>query len=315
MMETKLYLKPETIAEAVELAHAHKSSFRYLAGGTDVLVNKFQENESSGCLIDITNIKELKEISATGNLLKIGALVKLEELQHNNLIQKHFPALLEAAHSVATPVLRRTATLGGNVLCENRCSFYNQSEWWRESVGYCLKCDGDLCIATGGRKACFSKFVSDTAPVLISLDAELEVIDKNGPLTIPLESIYTGDGIAPRNLPETTLIKFITLPLNREYKTIFKKLRPRAAVDFTSLTTAVTLNAEGKLKIVIGGSDPKPVVLKGSLNDDPELHIKKALKICRVVDNDYYSRNYRREMIGVFLEQSFEELKNLPPLQ
>ncbi|PIZ05633.1 MAG: 4-hydroxybenzoyl-CoA reductase subunit beta, partial [Flavobacteriales bacterium CG_4_10_14_0_8_um_filter_32_5] len=48
------------------------------------------------------------------------------------------------ALSVGSPLIRKTATIGGNVLCENRCLYYNQSEWWRESIGYCLKCDGDI---------------------------------------------------------------------------------------------------------------------------------------------------------------------------
>src|ERR1035438_3445590 len=108
----------------------------------------------------------------------------------------------------------KDATIGGNVLCENRCIFYNQSEWWREAVGYCLKCDGDICIATGGRKACFSKFVSDTAPVLICYDAQIEVLDVNGLQLFKLEDIYTGDGIESRCLGDTALITSILLPLD-----------------------------------------------------------------------------------------------------
>ncbi|QQS72654.1 MAG: FAD binding domain-containing protein [Flavobacteriales bacterium] len=108
---------------------------------------------------------------------------------------------------MASPIVRRSATLGGSLLCENRCSFYNQSEWWRDAVGNCLKCDGDVCIATGGRKACFSKLASDTAPVLIAMEAQLEVVTAEGIQTIPLESIYTGDGVDPRNLPPTALIR------------------------------------------------------------------------------------------------------------
>ncbi len=308
MTNEKIYLKPEILSEAIQLAYEYKASFRYLAGGTDILVNKFQHNEEACCLIDITGIKDLQEVVTAGNRLKIGSLVKLDDLKNYEIIQEHFPALLEAAHAVASPILRRTGTLGGNILCENRCLFYNQSEWWREAVGNCLKCDGDVCIATGGKKACFSKFVSDTAPVLISMDAEIEVLDKDQTKMIPLESIYTGNGIYPRNLPPTSILKNISIPLDRSFKTIFKKLRPREAVDFSSLTTVVTLQSTGKLKIVIGGVDPKPVVIEGILNGTTEQYILTALKKCRVVENDYYSRAYRREMIAVFLQQSFDEL-------
>ncbi|MBK7852206.1 MAG: FAD binding domain-containing protein [Bacteroidetes bacterium] len=308
MTGEKFYFKPETVAEAIQLAGENKHSFRFLAGGSDLLVNKFQSNAETDCLIDITEIAELKQVIHTGNKLITGTLIRLDDLKNYEIIRKNFPALLEAARAVASPLLRKTATLGGNILCENRCSFYNQSEWWREAVGYCLKCEGDVCIATGGKKACFSKFVSDTAPVLISMDAEIEVMDEHGIKTIPLESIYTGDGVNPRNLSVTSLIKNIILPTDIHFKTIFKKLRPREAVDFTSLTTAVTIHSTGKLKIVIGGVDPKPVVIEGTLNGNNDHYIKQALKSCRVVDNDHYSRPYRREMIQVFLTSSFSEL-------
>ena len=237
-------------------------------------------------------------------------MLRLDELQKYEKISKQIPALIIAAQEVASPMLRKTATIGGNVLCENRCSFYNQSEWWREAVGYCLKCEGDVCIATGGKKACFSKFVSDTVPVLISANAKLELCDIDGTTIVNLETIYTGDGIKPRNLRETTILKNILLPLDNECEIVFKKLRPREAVDFTSLTTAVSLNKNGNIRIVIGGADPMPVLIEGSLKGNTEDYIKKALAKTRVVDNDYYSRKYRRDMMRVFLEQSFEALLN-----
>ena len=233
--------------------------------------------------------------------------MKLDDLKKNALIAEYFPALVVAAGEVGSPVLRKTATIGGNILCENRCSFYNQSEWWREAVGYCLKCEGDVCIATGGKKACFSKFVSDTAPVLISAGAKIVLYDIGGIRTIPLESIYTGDGIKPRNIADTAVLAYILLPL-RDIKIVFKKLRPREAVDFTSLTTAVSLDPSGNIKIAIGGADPKPVVIEGPAEMEPGSYVKKALAKCRVVDNDYYSRKYRRDMLQLFLEESLKEL-------
>src|ERR1035437_9190904 len=239
MIAEKIYLKPKSVDEAIKIAIHHIASFRYLAGGTDVVVNKYQGNEEANCLIDISDIDELKAVSLDGAYLKIGALIRLDDLQKHEIISKTFPALINIAHEVASPMLRKTATIGGNVLCENRCSFYNQSERWREAVGYCLKCDGTICIASGGKKSCFSKFVSDTAPMLISMDAQIEIADKDGIKTLPLESIYTGDGVTPVNLSKTAIIKSIILPVNRNFKCDFRKLRPREAVDFTSLTTAI----------------------------------------------------------------------------
>ena len=100
----------------------------------------------------------------------------------------------------------------------------------------------------------------------------------------------------------------IVLPLANTYDIIFRKLRPREAVDFTSLTTAVSKSNDGKIRIVIGGADPKPVVIDGAVPDNSADLVKKALSKCRVVDNDYYSRSYRREMMQLFIKESLERL-------
>lgn len=309
MIAEKTYLIPTTINKAVEMAKANIGTFSYLAGGTDIMVNKFQGNEDSSCLIDITKLNELKGVKKEGAYLRIGALEILEELKHHKEIADEFPMLIEAALAVGSPLIRKTATIGGNILCENRCLFYNQSDWWREAAGYCLKCDGEICIATQGKKACFSELISDTAPALIAMDAEIEWIDVTGTTKVKLEDIYTGDGVNPRNLPETAILTTILLPLNRGFKTGFHKLRERESLEFTSLTSAVAVDKDGKLKIALSGVDPKPVVVEGIITDDKEGLIKKAIKGARAVENNMYSRKYRREMIGVFLNRSFKELK------
>lgn len=310
MIAEKKYIIADSVDEAIRHAYSNPGNFKYLAGGTDVMVNRYQGNETSSCLIDITKIKALKGISKQGDFLRIGALEILEELKFNAAIKEEFPMLIEAALSVGSPLIRKTATIGGNVLCENRCLFYNQSEWWRESIGYCLKCDGDICIATGGKNACFSELVSDTAPALIAMDAEIEVVDFDGTKQIKLEDIYTGDGVKPRNLSETAIVTAILLPLGREFKTDFHKLRERESLEFTSLTSAVAVDKNGKLKIALSGVDPKAVVVEGLKNDDKAALIKKATKAARAVDNDMYSRKYRREMIGVYLDRSINLLNN-----
>jgi 4-hydroxybenzoyl-CoA reductase subunit beta len=304
------YNQPETLKEALMLASGNADSV-FVAGGTDVFVNKQQGNITADLLIDISGIDELKKIEKKENNLVIGSLVKLSEIIENEEIIARFPALKEAALSVASPVIRKTATIGGNVLCENRCIFYNQSEWWRKAVGYCLKCNGDICIATGGKKNCFSKFVSDTAPVFIAYNALVTISGNNEEHVFPLEELYTGDGINPLKKEKNTILKNIILPLDKVYKAVFKKLRPRKTLDFTSLTTVVSIDENEDIRIVIGGVDPMPVLTKGNKKDDILELLKKAAKKPRVVDNDYYSRKYRKEMISLFARNSLDELLNI----
>ncbi len=307
MIDVREYLIPKSVEEAIQFATGRKNS-RYISGGTDVLVNKFQGNESFDCIIDLSSIEELHTINRAGGYLHIGSMLTLDELSRNKNILQKFPELIKAISSIATPVIRNTATLGGNLLCENRCIFFNQSEWWRDAVGLCLKCDGDVCIATGGKKNCFSKFVSDLAPILISLDATINVVNQDGGYICPLEDIYTGNGLRPRKIEGSAILSSVHLPLVSNYKCVFKKLRWRKSVDFTSLTTAVSINDAGKIKIVLGGVDPKPVVVKGSRKDDISLLISQAIKKARIVENDVFTRLYRKEIISVFLTDSFEEL-------
>lgn len=307
MIKEHTYLKPTTVAQAIEFAEANKS-FKFLAGGTDVMVNKFQGNDESQCLIDLGCIEELKLIKTDNNYLKIGSLVRLDDLQNSKQIVEEFPVLIEAAKSIATPVIRKTATVGGNILCENRCIFFNQSSWWREAVGYCLKCEGQICIATGGAKACFSKFVSDLAPALISMNAIVEIVSISNKREVLLEEIYTGDGVNSKKLQSNEIVVAISLPLQQQFKSSFKKLRKRESVDFSSLTSCVSINNKNEIKISLAGIDPKPVVVQGLLTDDAEDLIKQAIKKSRIVDNDVFSRVYRRKMIQVYLSQSLAEL-------
>ncbi len=304
----KIYVQPKTVKEALDAAHEHIDDFKYAAGGTDVYVNRFQGNETSSCLIDISGIRELEAIKESDGFLKIGALVRLKNLSKHEIINKEFPALIEAANSVGTPLIRAAATIGGNILCENRCIYYNQSEWWRESIGYCLKCEGDICIATGSTKKCYSELVSDTAPVLISMNAQVEIADINGTTIKKLEEIYSGDGVNPSNLEKTSIVTGILLPLNRKFRVVFKKLRERQSLDFTSLTSAVSVDSDNNIRVVLVGVDPGPVIVEGTSGTDSDTFVKEALKKSRSIDNEMLSRTFRREMIKVYIEDSIKKL-------
>jgi len=145
---------------------------------------------------------------------------------------------------------------------------------------------------------------------LISLDAKLELIDSAGEKTLRLEDIYTGDGIKPINLDDTSIIKSILIPLNRGYRSVFRKLRQRESLEFTSLTSAVSIDKDNNLRIALSGVDPKPVIVTGATGSNREELIKEALSKSRSVDNEMLTRKYRRDLIKVILSESFEILFN-----
>jgi CO/xanthine dehydrogenase FAD-binding subunit len=66
----KTYLQPKTVSEAIDAAYEYSDDFKYIAGGTDVFVNKFQGNDISTCLIDITDINELNKVIKSDSILR-----------------------------------------------------------------------------------------------------------------------------------------------------------------------------------------------------------------------------------------------------
>ena len=309
MSQMNTYQKAHTVEEALTMARQAAVSYRFVAGGTDVMVNRAQGNDLSAHLIDISEIAALQQIQHGDAHLGIGSLVRLEQLIHSPVVEGLFPVLVTAARSVASPVIRKTATLAGNLLCQNRCSFYNQSEWWREAAGFCLKSGGDTCLASGGKKHCYAKFVSDMAIPLIALRADIEWLDETGLHRQPLERIYTGDGLHPTTIGGNSIVTSIFLPTRDAGPTAFMKLRKRAAVDFTSLTVSVNMRLNGALRIVLGGVHAAPVVVEGGPDALPEL-LQEAVSKTRILDNDTYSRKYRKDMISVFITRCFQALQS-----
>jgi len=301
------YFTPKTILEAVEIA-TDNIGFLFISGGTDIMPNKQQGNLEFTCLIDLGNIPEMQSTKLEGDNYVIGASVKLSEIIADGYIIENFKALVDAAKSVASPLIRNQATIGGNILCENRCVFYNQSELWREAAGYCLKCGGGICIATGGKKSCLSKFVSDMAPALICLNAKVVLVDQDSENTIPLEELYTGDGIDSKKIKNGTILKSILLPINQGIRASFKKLRQRKALEFTSLTVAVSVDSSGTVIIAASGVAPTPLVVKASKTDPFDSIYKEVNKKSRIINNDILDRQYRKSMLKVYLHECLKEI-------
>ena len=303
-MENK-YLIAKSCSQAIELSKINPD-FSYISGGTDLMINKYQKNNTSKTLIDLSEIEEMKSFKINESEVRIGSAITLSEIENNKSLKEVLPTLIEAVKSVASPLVRNLATIGGNILCDNRCMYYNQSEWWREVAGNCLKCEGDICIASGGKRSCYAKMISDTAPVLISLNASVCIVNNEGEERVLLEDIYSGDGINPHNLSAETIIKEIFIPKNN-LKVFFKKLRERKTLEFTSLTCAISWN-DKNIRVALGGVDPKPIVLDFKKSTSIDEIITESTKKCRIVKTDLYSREYRKEMIGVFIKEGLKEI-------
>lgn len=303
------YVLANSIDNVIKILSVNHNA-KIIAGGTDIIPNYKQKNIQPDLFVDISSVSGLHQIYCDSNEIRIGACVKISQIISHKEIQNNVKILSDAAKSIATPVIRKNATIAGNLLCENRCIFYNQSEWWRESIGKCLKCDGDICIATGGKKNCFSKSSSDLAPSLIVCDAEISIQNTLGTKRIPLKELYSGDGINPFNINPSDLITSIHIPITKR-KYFYYKLRQRSSIDFSSLTIAVAYNTEShSIVTCIGSCDPQPVSWKFSLDNQINFQdiIKQKVKKIRLVNNDFYSRDYRKYVLIKKLEEIYIQI-------
>jgi 4-hydroxybenzoyl-CoA reductase subunit beta len=302
------YYLPESLPEVMALVK-NKLDYSFIAGGTDIMVNKQQGNFKSDCLIDLGNIPELRKMEIEADYYKIGGATILSDIIADKYIQDNFPLVTKATKSIASPLIRNQATIAGNLLVENRCIFYNQSELWREAAGYCLKCGGTSCLATGGGKTCLSKFVSDLAPALISLNACVVLINSDYEKTFPLEELYTNKGINSKNIDKNTILKSILLPLRKNIKSSFKKLRQRKTLEFTSLTVAATRLDNNDIIIAISGAAPGPIVLKTKKGDSFENIYSEINKKSKIINNDFFDRKYRKDMLKTYLADCLKEIE------
>ncbi|MFQ5648736.1 MAG: FAD binding domain-containing protein [bacterium] len=312
------YHRPATIDEAIDVARTCKGDFDFVAGGTDVLPNYKNRLNSRDNVISLSGIKELHQISES----KIGAMVTLVALEKNNRLRKVYPSISEAAHLVATPLLRESATVGGNILLDTRCWFFNQSYLWRQSKGFCLKADGDVCLVVPQNEVCYATYSGDMAPVLMVLNATFHLAGPEGVREIHSSKFFTHDGIT-RNvkLPEEILTHISIPDESKSLRSAYRKLRIRDAMDYPVMGTAVALslnqNTIETLRIALTGTGTTPFLYDeitrpfsgDQLTDELIEQISnEVMNEVQPYRNVHFSPQYRKAMVGVYLQRILTEL-------
>jgi len=309
--------RPRTLPDAIAFLREHENT-RILAGGTDLLPSMGQKLFEPECVLDIRHLHELRGIRETEQGTEIGALTTLHEIEHSDFLAQHYPVLVEAAKTVASPVLRNMGTIGGNICLDTRCLWYNQSLTWRKSCGFCIKKDGDLChVAPGGTK-CWAAFSGDTPPALLCLNAEIEIVSESGARRLALRDFYTGLGDSHRKLASNELLTRVILPKSSAgYRGVYRKLRIRGSIDYPLAGVAVALKRSNghveDLRIAMTAVNPAPVLvngvsalLKGSHIDEAiaEAAGDLAAKTAKPLTTSALTPEYRREMIRVFTKRA-----------
>ena len=315
-------LRPKTLDEAVSLLSMHSDQVKVVAGGTDLLPSMKQKLFTPPYVLDLRGISELHGIqtNADGGVT-VGSLTTLAAIEHSPLVRRDYAVLYQATKTVASPVLRNMGTLGGNICLDTRCLWYNQSLLWRKSCGFCLKKDGDLCHVAPGGKTCWAAFSGDTAPALLCLGAEVEIVSVDGMRRVPLADFYVNDGIVRLHLSSQEIVVRVYLPeATKGWRGSYQKLRVRGSIDYPLAGVAVALKMrQGRVedaRMAVTAVNPAPHLIKDadSLLVGAEVGEELAEKVgelaartAKPLTTSALTPEYRREMVRVFAKRALLE--------
>ncbi len=269
-MKNFAYLRPSELDRAASLL-LEDPAIQPLAGGTDLLDLMKSEIATPARVVDLKSVHgaELRDIDTSDGKLRIGALATLRDIAASKLLTDKYPVLQQAAAAAASPQLRNTGTLGGNLCQRPRC-------WYFRDVGFdCLRKTGDLCFAVDGRNKfhavvgggpCHIVHPSDLAVALTALDALVVLRRGDEMRSVPIREFY----VLPEDDPtrETVLepgefVAGVEIPTTRSDRlSSYTKFRFRESWDFAVVSVALVAEIRGgvveRFDLALGGVAPKP---------------------------------------------------------
>jgi xanthine dehydrogenase YagS FAD-binding subunit len=267
MLPDFAYLRATSRKEALE--HLGEADSYALAGGTDLQGCLRDRVFSASKVVSLSGLDEMKGIrrSADGGL-RIGALTSITDVATSDLVRESHPGLAMAAAAVASPQLRNQGTIGGNLCQRPRC-------WYFRGDFHCLKKGGDRCYAESGENRyhaimggtpCYIVHPSDTAPMLMAMNASLRIASAAGTRSVSMPEFFVlpEDDVSRENtLAEGEIVTEVVVPAPRAgTKSHYRKVRERGAWDFALASVAVVLRKSGdrveESRIVLGGVAPIP---------------------------------------------------------
>src|SRR5215218_8108856 len=317
------YHVPQTITEAVRIRGEAGPAGQFVAGGTDLYPNMKRRQQTPLSVISVMRLPELNQITGDGKSgLRIGASVTLTEICEHPIINRDYPVVAKAARTISTPILRNMGTIGGNLLLDTRCNYYDQNFEWRKGINFCLKKDGDVCWVAPGSSKCWAVQSSDLVPVMVAVGARLRLVSTVGDRLVEARGFYNDDGIDYLRKRPDELLAEIHLPPAAGWRAVYKKLRRRGAFDFPVLGVAARIDGEEggaveSASVVLGGISPAPLEVEAAgraLEGLPlgEETMRAAAEACylraRPLDNTDHLMNYRKQMARPFVLRALQEL-------
>ena len=278
-MSDTQYLAAKTIDEAVDAHAKANGSARFLAGGTDLLVQIKSGIRKPNLVIDIKKIVELnsiKEISE--NEFVIGASVSGANLNRNPKFAKLWPGVLEAFRLIGSEQIQGRASLGGNL------------------------CNGSPA--------------GDSVPALIAAGCKAVIAGPGVRKEIPIENFHLGPG--KTILENGQMLVALKFPKrNNNSADAYLRMTPRTEMDIAVVGCGVNISIENGVctnaRVSLGAVAPKPLLINeatdimvGSSLDEETL--EKVSKICRdscnPIDDKRGTIDYRTKVAGVLFKRA-----------
>jgi CO/xanthine dehydrogenase FAD-binding subunit len=288
------YLRPTSVEEACELKARYGSAAQFIAGGTDLLMEWRRGNVDMEVCIDLTHIAELRFFSWTDDV-RVGALTTLATLAQAKPGAGNALAacLSETAVRMATPQLRTTATVGGNLCHASPCA--------------------------------------DMAVVMTALGAEGTLRSSRGVRTLAMDDFFKG--VNQTGLAEDELLTELRVaqPAGRCAASYFRAAR--TSVDLAQASAGVCLTTEdgttvAAARIAIGACAPVPVsskaageILLGLDLADPDREVIELAAaraewetspICDIRGSDEYRREVSKVLVRRAIERCIGGLAAVP---
>jgi CO/xanthine dehydrogenase FAD-binding subunit len=273
------YYQPKTLKDAYSLMEKSKGRAKYIAGGTDLIVNIKNRFIQPDAVISLRRVMEISGISRNGDLV-LGSMTLLRDIERDTNIAQNHPALTQAVKALATPQIRNVATVGGN-LCNSAPS-------------------------------------ADCAPPLLVMEASLTLEGPGGQREVAVEDFFKGPGQTCMDTSEI-LTRIRIPPLMEKTRMAFLKVgRVSTDIAIVNAAVCVTVekNVCKKCRLAVGAVAPVPLRLRSvekmieGHEISPELLNRAGKMVGDEVDpiTDVRStEEYRRIMSGVLVKRAIEQ--------
>jgi len=200
------YVFPASIEETIQVLECYAGTGRIIAGGSDVLPEIREGKLHPSCLVDITRIRGLDQIQITSDFVKVGAAVTFGSIRDSALVNQQIHALADAARCVGAEAIQNAATWVGNLVQ--------------------------------------AMPAADGAIVALALDAEVQIVDREGAVWRPVASLFRGPGISEVD-PTRQLVSHLRFPRpSGRWGTAWGRIGRRPSLVLPVLNCAVRLSLD-----------------------------------------------------------------------